>query len=127
MKKLLLTLAMLVTCSAWADWVQVTASDVNRYYIDPTTIRKMGWLRRIWTLQDWEGSKESSHSSMRSRMEFDCEEKRSRPIVQNLHAGLWATGRIVVTEDYEAKGTVLWSYIEPNTVGQAMLDAVCAN
>ena len=127
MKTLLLALALLATGSAWGDWVLVTTTDINRLYLDPTTIRKMGGLRRVWTLQDWENSKESSHNSMRSRMEFDCEEKRSRPIVHNLHTGLWATGRIVMTEDYEAKGTVLWSYIEPKSIGQAMLDAVCAN
>jgi hypothetical protein len=127
MKTLLLALALLVTGSAWADWVLVTTTDVNRIYIDPTTIRKMGGLRRVWELQDWELSKDSGHNSLRSRVEFDCEEKRRRPIVHNLHNGLWGTGRIIMTEDYDAKGTSSWSYIEPGTIGQAILDAVCAN
>ena len=50
MKKLLLTLLaplLLVTGSAWAEWVLVAEGNTANLYIDPSTIRKDGNLVKV--------------------------------------------------------------------------------
>jgi hypothetical protein len=50
MKKLLITFLLFVSYSAWAEWELVGRSSNGEvaYYVDPTTIRRDGALRKFW-------------------------------------------------------------------------------
>jgi len=37
---------------AWSEWVRVGETADVVFYIDPTTVRKDGDLRKVWSIQD---------------------------------------------------------------------------
>jgi len=54
MRRYLIALLILISCSAWADWVEIAETDDGiKTHIDPTTIRKDGNLRKFWTLNNF--------------------------------------------------------------------------
>ena len=50
-KAVVLSLMLLATSPAWAEWVKVyETSNGDTFYIEPATIRKDGNLRKVWVL-----------------------------------------------------------------------------
>jgi hypothetical protein len=115
-------LIALVTAPAWAEWVKVVDLDKATFYLDPTTIRKDGYLRRVWTVQDLKERYQTGELSRRILKEYDCKNERSRSIVLSLHAGPMVTGNLVDSTDSPSD----WSAIPPQTPGSAILKIVCA-
>lgn len=52
--KHLLALVMLIASPVWANWTLVTDNDSGtKFYIDYSTIRKDGNLRKVWEVTDF--------------------------------------------------------------------------
>ena len=113
MKTLLLAL-LLVTSSAWAEWVKVSSGQ----YIDPDSIRKDGDLRRVWELRNYEPERRSA----RARMEYDCKQERKRILSISTHSEPMAGGMIVSQYGEDS----IWRDIPPDTVAELLLKIVCA-
>ena len=123
MRKAILTMLLsFVSVSAWADWEKVTETDSIVQYIDPTTIRKNGSLRRVWTLTDMKVRDPVGALSLRGLAEFDCKEERMKTLSLSSHSGPMATGQTLSDFEPEGKG----SYIAPRTVDEAVLRRVCS-
>ena len=49
-KTILILLLILTANSTWADWVKISESNGDSYYIDQTNIRKNGNFVKVWEL-----------------------------------------------------------------------------
>jgi len=125
MKKLLLILlaTLVLTGSAWAEWVKVAENDIADYYIDPASIRKDGNLRKVWQIQNLkQQDKEGGELSRRSRDEFDCKQERYRTLSVSEHSGPMASSTTLSSSE----GPFRWREIPPGAIGETVLKIVCA-
>ena len=122
-KKFLVACMLFVTNSAWADWVNVGESAGNNFYIDPSTIRKDGDLRKVWGIQDLSKRDVDGEMSRRYREEYDCRAARKRFLSATTHSEPMAAGSTLVSTN-EASD---WMDIRPNTVGDDILKKVCVD
>jgi hypothetical protein len=120
--RVLLCLLAFVSAPAWAEWVRVDGTNIANHYIDPTTIKKDGNLRRVWDLQDLKQRDEDGKMSIRTLVEYDCKEDRLRPLSFSTHSERMGGGNVLFTVDIDGK----WAYIAPETVAATKLKVVCA-
>jgi hypothetical protein len=122
MKKFLIACLLIVSGSAFADWIKLSDNDDATVYIDLTTLRKDGNLRTIWQLHDEVKPGSDGTLSSRIQWEYDCSGERVRMISATGHSGPKATGKKL----YTVYKTTEWRDIAPETMGQNGLKAVCA-
>ena len=122
MKILLLALTLLITGSAWADWVLVVGNDSANIYIDPATIRKDGNFRKAWELHDLKKQHKDGTLSRRMRSEYDCKQERTRMLSFTTHSGSMSRGDTLFSHD----AVDIWVDIPPDTLGETILKVVCA-
>ena len=91
-------------------------------YIDPSTIRKDGNMRKVWAIQDFRSKAPRGELSRRALQEYDCKEERSRLLSLETFSGNMATG-VSLYLDSSANGS--WNYLPPGSIGTAALKAVC--
>jgi len=126
MKKLIFTLLMFLSYSAWAEWVLVaaSASNGNQYYIDPATIRREGTLLRYWKLVNLKvRDKFDGDMSWRTRDEIDCKKERWRFTSMTTFSESMLGGRM--TSNINVPNGE-WSDIAPDTVYADVMAYVCA-
>jgi len=125
-KALLLSALLLVTSSAWAEWVKV-ASDTDGYtvYIDPAIIRKDGNLRKVWEIHDREQPKQNGEMSRLVKFEYDCKTERRNLLSASTHSEPMGKGKTIWNPS-SAIATD-WREIPPGTVAWPVLNIVCAN
>ena len=97
-------------------------ADDDRYYIDPTTIRKNGNMRLSWELQNLAVRHKDGELSRRSRQEYDCIKERFRFISFSTHSGPDASGVVLMNS---INDTFPWNDVPPRTIVSAMLKYVC--
>jgi len=122
MKTLLLSLALLVTGSAWAEWVMYSTTATETLYYDPATIRKDGNIRRVWQLENWGKRGTGGEISRRYRTEYDCKQERFRVLAISGHSEPMAGGTVLLTVGEDN----VWVAIPPDTPGETTLKIVCA-
>ena len=122
MKKLFLVCLLMLAGSAWAEWVVYTNNDEATFYFDPSTIRKDGNLRRVWELHDFRRRDKDGEMSLRTRQEYDCKQERQRFLGGSTHSEPMAGGKPLRT----AGESNDWDGVAPGTVGERMLNLVCA-
>jgi hypothetical protein len=94
----LITLLMLSSEPAYAEWVVVGYSEsLGGYtvYADPDTIRRNGDLVKVWALTDYTAIQtvgDSSFLSSKAQNEFDCAEERQHELVVTWFSGNMAKG-----------------------------------
>ena len=129
MKKLLLTLLtmLMLTGSAWAEWVKVSESldDEQVGYIDPGTIRKNGNLVRVWEIHDYKSRQKKvfGELSTRFRALYDCRQERVQILSLSSHSGPMARGSTLF-QTLTGDGT--WLDIPPASMSEDTLKIVCA-
>lgn len=124
-KALLLSLLLLATGSAWAEWEEVSKTDRATFYADKTTIRKDGNLSKMWSVYDLKQRDKDGSMSSRSRHEYDCKGERRRYLATSSHAEPMAGGKTI--ESYgEDLNKNPWRDIPPGTAAEDMLKIACA-
>lgn len=113
---------MLLGNLAWPAWDAVYETKTAVHYIDPATMQKNGQLRQVLTLQDLKQRGKRGELSMRALMEYDCSEKRVRPISATAHRDQMAVGEIVARISKPAA----WNPIAPDSAFATTLRYVCA-
>ena len=121
----LAVLLLFVAVPAWAEWVKLGESSNGTTYIDPTTLRKDGDIRRIFVLFDRKKRDEKGELSLRTLDEFDCKKKQSRPLHMSIFDGPMGSGKQLGASTAEG-GHQPWRQISPGSAGQATLDFVCS-
>ncbi len=122
MKKLFLVGLMMLSGSAWAEWVMFNESEKIQHFYDPATIRTDGNMRRVWQLVDNKKRNKDGVMSLRARLEYDCKQERYRVLSISTHSEPMANGNILTTVSQSND----WEEIAPNTSSETMLKIVCA-
>ncbi len=125
MKKAILTLVLAaVSGGAWAQqWVRVSVGESGTVlYVDPSTIRKDGNLRRFWSLYDF--LKPDKHGDLSSRgvEEIDCKEERRRDLQEDWFRGPMGSGE----RSGGSNRPTEWRYVAPGSTGAAIMKFVCS-
>ncbi len=120
--RLLLTLALLLACTAArAEWEVLTETGTAVYYVDRETVRTDGALKRIWGLQDMKAPDAGGVFSRRVLDEYDCKAEKFRMLSVSHHSGRMAQGATLA--NYRDAGP--WDHIAPNTVAAKVLKLIC--
>jgi hypothetical protein len=124
MKKLFLICLMMLTGSAWAEWVlvEISINDGTEFYIDSKTIRKEGNLRKAWELQNLKTPGIAGELSARGRYEYDCKNERARRLSGSLHSGAMAQGNTISAD---SKAETTWNEVAPGTISDSLLKYAC--
>jgi hypothetical protein len=105
-----------------SNWELVsTASSGSKRYVDPSTIRRDGNLRRFWVLIDYPPPQSDGVLSQRVYEELDCREERRRGIDITSFRGSMASGDIVAS----GRADRGWQQIAPGTTGATVMLYVC--
>ena len=125
MRKTLLILLAVVSSHSMAEWVEVTTHAEGYTYADPSTIIRDENRAKMWTLVDYEKPKIIAPHlkpvmSMKSQIEYDCNENLSRMISTFTYPKNMGIGE---AEDLSKAGlrgfesSQKWIKIPPNTIG----------
>jgi hypothetical protein len=119
---LVLVLAAL-SSGACAQWVRVSQGESGvAIYVEPSTIRKNGDLRRYWELHDLAKADKIGNLSYRAVIEADCKEERRRGLQEDKFRGPMASGEI--SGSIGSPGE--WGYVAPGSTGWTVLLFVCS-
>jgi surface-adhesin protein E len=125
----LITLLVLSTAPAYAEWVDVSSGESYggfTMYTDPNTIRRKGELVKMWQLHDYKTVQtEASHSflSLKAQSEFDCAEERVRLLAVTGFSGNMGKGNVVWSRQFDAEGG--WHPVAPESLGQSVWKLAC--
>lgn len=114
--------------SAMADWIKVGEALDGKvsYYVDPSTMRKMGALMQVVTLTDYQQAQVISDTqrfmSVKMQDEFNCTQRSGRHLSLVALAGNMGSGPVVATEANPAPERT----IAPDTADEDMWKHVCA-
>lgn len=92
---LLITLILLSSSPAFAEWVALAENDVYTRYVELDTIRRHGNLVRMWTLDNYKVSEAEAGDlgSSKTQVEYNCAEERSRRIESITFSGKMGRGK----------------------------------
>jgi hypothetical protein len=122
----LITVLLLSSGPAYAEWVLVTGDESGTtVYIDPSTIRRKDALVGLWTLYDSktvETIPEGSFLSIKRQKEYDCAEERSRTLAETLFSGNMGKGKVVLINTAERSK---WQPVQPGSIAQILWKHAC--
>ena len=127
MKRLLLiTLLLLSSGPAYAEWVKVSDSDEAgmTVYADPDTIRRNRNLVKMWQFYDYKTVQTVAgigFLTVKEQWEFDCAEGRRRVLALTEFSGNMGSGTVVYTNSEVGK----WQPVEPSSIGQLLWKFAC--
>jgi len=121
---LLITLLVLSSGPAYAEWVSIGTTDKVILYIDLDTIRRKGDRVRLWHLHDFktvETVNGDSILSIKMQSEIECLEERIRMLAGHSFSSNMGGGEVVYSDTDEKK----WEPIVPDSSNQALWKVVC--
>lgn len=119
---LVISLFLATPVSAGGSWV-LTGKLESRsmsFYSNPSTLKKSGAIRKIWTLIDF-GPRNNSFKSVVGLEEYDCANEKTRVLSATVYSGQMGSGDVVTSTDEPAA----WNAVIPNSTGSFQYDAVC--
>ena len=126
MKKLLLSILLMISIDVYADWTFVGGSDNTSHYIDTSTIKKSGnGTYKYWILMEYNDANITSegkkYRSLVSQSEEDCINQNSRDFYLIAYSDVQGRGEVIGNET----ATAHWKPIPPNSVGVSEHEFVC--
>jgi hypothetical protein len=126
-RPLLITLLVLCSAPAYAEWVAVgTADDGMTVYADPDTIRRTWDLVKMEALYDFKTIRTvegNPYLSYKVQREYDCAEERIRYLAFTFFSGNMGSGKVVPTTSDEQQKS---EPVQPDSIGLTLLKAACA-
>jgi len=127
MKNLLLlstlTLSLMFSAGSWAEWTEVSEGvSGNKVYVDFDKIHKIGGGAYYWSLTDFP-EPFSELLSIKMYAAADCEAFRFMPVSLLVYKLPMAEGEAILTSIPNPK----WNYAPPDSVKEAILQAVCTH
>ena len=129
-KKVFFVFILVCICSnVRAEWVYVTETEkgINKNdafvaYADPSTIRKIGNMVKMWSIYDYELPQKLGVISIRLKSEYNCIEKKRRQLFLATYSGKMNNGEIILIYN-QPENT--WERSPLGSVRKAMLDFAC--
>ena len=123
---LLITLLLLSSGPAYAEWVKVSESDDagKTVYVDPATIRRNSNLVKMWQFYDYKTVQTVGGNrflTAKEQWEFDCAEERSRVVARKEFSGNMGSGTMVFTNSQVGK----WISATPGSTGRTVWEIAC--
>jgi hypothetical protein len=123
---LLITLLVLNSGPAYAEWMAVGESDLGTTaYADSTTIRREGDLAKMWVLFDFKTAVQKkqggSYWSAKAHMDYDCTEQRYEGLAVMYFSGNMGNGNVLVGSTIKGK----WLRISPGSLDHSLLKVAC--
>jgi hypothetical protein len=123
---LLITLLLLNSGPAYAEWVTLDANNQRggTVYTDPDTIRLKGDVVTMWSLHDYktiQTMKRTSYLSYKVQTEYDCAEERIRKLASMFFSGNMGNGNVVYSISKEGK----WLPVSAGSLGQSEWEVAC--
>jgi len=121
---LLITLLLLSSGPAYAEWVAIYSNDTYTLYFDPDTIRRKGDRVKMWELVDYKTAQiivDVAVLSYSEQIEYDCAEESRRSLTGVAFSGNMGRGKVLIPTSEEK-----WRPVAPRTVAKAQWKAVCA-
>ena len=124
---LLITLILLSSSPAYAEWVAVSsiAQTGIALYVDPVTSHRKGNLVKMWHLLDFETRETmagDSYLSSKTLYEYDCAKERMRQLAFTWFSNNMGTGSAVASNSQESK----WTPVGPGRVAQVLWKLTCS-
>ena len=121
-----LTLLILSSSPAYAEWVKVSDSDEagKTVYVDLATIRRTSNLVKMWQFYDYKTVQTVGGNrflTAKEQWEFDCVEERSRVVARKEFSGNMGSGTMVSTNSQVGK----WIPVMPGSTGQTVWEVAC--
>jgi hypothetical protein len=125
----LIALLVLSIAPAYAEWAEVDKDYFSpglwTIYIDPDSLQREGNLVTVWQLVDFKtmqgGRSPTRFLSTKTHKQFDCAGKRFRLLAFTEFTDGMGTG--IPDDGYVDKDN--WLPVEPESVSQALWEAVC--
>jgi hypothetical protein len=105
-----------------ADWQPFFQGDVDTIYIDHSSLKREGPLRRMWMLVDFKSMRRGALST-NGLWEFDCASKQSRVRTMSLYAGHMGRGEVIFFAPDDPRAS--WQFPPPGTANGAALSFAC--
>ena len=123
MKNLLLlstlTLSLIFSSGSWAEWTEVSEyPNGSKIYVDFDKIHKIDGFAYYWSLTDF-----LEPDSFKMYAAADCEAFRFMPVSLLVYKLPMAEGEAILTSIPNPK----WNYAPPDSVKEAILQAVCTH
>ena len=124
---LLITLLLLSSAPAYAEWVQVSDTDEagKTVYVDPATIRRNRNLVTMWQFYDDKTVQTVAgigFLTVKEQWEFDCAEERGRVLALKEFSGNMGSGTMVDTNSQVGK----WIPVMPGSIGHTVWTVACS-
>mgnify|MGYP001286464378 CR=1 FL=1 len=124
---LLMTLLVLSSGPAYAEWVAVGGNEEAgvTVYADPGTIRRKGNLVKVWHLNDFKTAQiaqGNSYLSVKAQHQYDCTGDRERILVLTKFSGNMGRGKMVYKDSRERK----WKPVEPGSASHDLGKLACS-
>ena len=121
-----LTLLVLSSGPAYAEWVKVSDSDETgkTVYVDPATIRRNSNLVKMWQFYDYKTVQTVAgigFLTVKEQWEFDCAEERSRVLALKEFSGNMGNGTVVYTNSQVGK----WLPVMPGSMSHTVWKVAC--
>jgi hypothetical protein len=127
----LVTLLLLSTVPAYAEWVAIEKDYLvpgrETVYVDPDSISREGNLVTIWQLIDFKWMQGNPRSptrflSTKTQKQFDCADPRVRLLTFTEFSRRMGTG--IRNDGYVDKDN--WLPVEPESINHALREVVCS-
>ena len=105
-----------------AEWVKVSQTTREVFYIDPATIRRDGNLRSVVVLQDLDQKGPDGALSRQAMDEYDCRSRTRRLLSIHQYSGRMAGGHLIGSENKPTE----WNPIPAGSHALTVLKVVCA-
>jgi hypothetical protein len=122
MRVVLMLLLLVAAAPARAEWVKVSQTTRETFYIDPATIRRDGNLRSVVVMQDLDQRGPDGAMSRQAMDEYDCTSRTRRLLAIHQYSGRMAGGQIIGSESTPTA----WNPIPAGTHALTVLRIVCA-
>ena len=113
---------------SFAEWEIIAWSNEVSSYIDTSTLRSKGSIRRIWNMDNISGEQQTikgqKYSSVATLIEYDCKEDKYRSLQSTFYSGGLGTGSPVHTAQSSTEAR--WTYHAPGSIGARVAQAVCS-
>jgi hypothetical protein len=124
---LLITLLVLSSAPAYAEWELVSGDDEAglTVYVDRDTIRRKGNLVKMWQLYDYKTVQTVAGDSLLSiqrQNEYDCTEERTRMLAFTWFSSNMGKGRVV----YKTADEQQWEPVVPRSINRALWKVACS-
>lgn len=125
LKNLLLSFFLFTTTTtAQAQWIaldQVTKPGESHYF-DPDVLEKHAQFIKVWILTSFDNKQRGGFHALKSRYEFDCQQRQARAIAHLLYPDKLASGTVIGARHEESPN---WFPLPAQSIFQGIANTIC--